>query len=104
MKLAFLAAAIAAIALPAAAQVQTPRIDQRQANQEARIQQGVQSGELTGKEAAHLEKGQARVQGMKDKAAADGKVTRHERAKIARAQKKQSHKIARKKHNRKQAS
>jgi len=104
MKFAFLAAAIAAIALPAAAQVQTPGIDQRQAHQQERIQQGVQSGELSGKEAAHLEKGQARVQAMKDKAAADGKITGHERAKIARAQKKQSHRIAKKKHNRKQAS
>jgi hypothetical protein len=57
--------AAAAIALPASAQTQsTPRVDQRQANQERRIDAGVKSGALTGKEAARLEKGQARVQKM----------------------------------------
>jgi hypothetical protein len=101
MKLVSLAALVAAIALPAAAQVNTPRVDQRQANQEARIQQGVQSGQLTPKEAAHLERGQAKVQVQEDKAKADGEVTARERAKLAKAQNKQSRKIARKKHNNK---
>ena len=53
----------------------TPRIDQRQENQDKRIDQGVKSGELNQKEAARLEKGQARVDKMENKAAADGKVT-----------------------------
>ena len=74
MKTMFLAALIAA-ALPVAAQTQTPVVDQRQANQQDRIQQGVQSGQLTPKETAKLEKGQAKVETMKEKAAADGKVT-----------------------------
>src|SRR3569833_2613000 len=99
MKLDKLAALVTASALPAAAQANTPRVDQRQANQEARIQQGVQSGQLTPKEAAHLEHGQAKVQAQEDKAKADGKVTARERAKLAKAQNKQSRKIARKKHN-----
>ena len=34
----------------------TPRLDQRQANQEKRIEQGVASGQLTEKEAARMEK------------------------------------------------
>ncbi|HRE13254.1 MAG TPA: hypothetical protein PLD37_03560, partial [Usitatibacteraceae bacterium] len=51
----------AALASPAFAQ-STPRIDQRQANQEKRIDQGVASGSLTQQEAARLQKGQARVQ------------------------------------------
>lgn len=101
MKISTLATLLAAVALPVAAQTSTPRIDQRQANQEARIQQGVQSGQLTPKETAKLEKGQAKVQVMEDKAAADGKVTAKERAKIAKAQNKQSKKIYKKKHNRK---
>jgi hypothetical protein len=94
------AAVIAAFALPALAQTQsTPRIDQRQANQERRIEQGEKSGALTQKEAARLEKGQARVQKMEDKALADGKVTAKERAKIERAQDRQSKKIYREKHD-----
>jgi hypothetical protein len=94
------AALLTAAALPAAAQ-STPLVDQRQANQEARIQQGVQSGQLTPKETAKLEKGQAKVQAMEDKAKADGTVTAKERAKLAKAQDKQSKKIYRKKHNEK---
>jgi hypothetical protein len=93
-------AILAALSLPAFAQTtSTPRIDQRQQNQERRIDQGVQSGQLNQKEAARLEKGQARVQKMEDKAVADGKVTAKERRKIERAQDKQSRKIAREKHD-----
>jgi hypothetical protein len=65
-----------ALALPAFAQTtSTPRIDQRQAEQQRRIDQGVKSGELNKREAARLEKGQARIQKMEDKAMADGKMT-----------------------------
>jgi hypothetical protein len=96
-------ATAAGAALPALAQTtSTPRIDQRQANQEQRIEQGVKSGQLTGKEAARLEKGQARVQKMEDKAVADGKVTKKERAKIEKAQDKQSRRIAKEKHDKQQ--
>src|SRR2546421_7990676 len=94
------AAAVAVLAVPAFAQTtSTPRIDQRQANQERRIEQGEKSGALTQKEAARLEKGQARVQKMEDKALADGKITAKERAKIERAQDRQSKKIYREKHD-----
>lgn len=101
----FLAALVAAAVLPAAAQTaSTPRVDQRQANQDARIQQGVKSGELTPKEAAKLDKGQAKVQAVENKAVADGKVTPKERARLEKAQNKQSKKIAKKKNNRKKVS
>jgi len=99
MKVRTILAILASAALPVAAQTATPRVDQRQANQEARIQQGVQSGELTGKEAAKLEKGQASVQKKEDKAKADGQVTQKERAKLAKAQDKQSKKIRKQKHD-----
>lgn len=95
-----LVAVLAAFALPVLAQTSTPNIDQRQANQQKRIDQGVKSGELTGKEAARLEKGQERVQKMEDKAKADGKVTPKERARIEKAQNVESRKIAREKHDR----
>jgi len=70
-----LIAVLAAFALPVLAQTSTPNIDQRQVNQQKRIDQGIKSGELTGKEAARLEKGQQRIQKMEAKAKADGKVT-----------------------------
>ena len=57
----------------------TPNFDQRQLNQEQRIQQGAQSGALTLKEITQLEQGQGRLQAKEDKAKADGKVTAKER-------------------------
>ena len=79
-------AALVIAALPALALAQatpaTPNIDKRQARQEQRIQQGVKSGQLTPREAARLEKGQAKVQRMENKAKADGTVTAKERTRI----------------------
>src|SRR4051812_22273233 len=97
-------AVIAAFALPVLAQTtSTPRIDQRQANQERRIEQGEKSGALNQREAARLEKGQARVQKMENKAVADGKVTAKERARIEKAQNKESRRIYKEKHDKQTA-
>jgi hypothetical protein len=97
-------AAAALIAIPAAAQTpSTPRVDQRQANQERRIEGGEKSGALNQKEAARLEKGQARVQKMEDRAVADGKVTKKERARLEKAQDRQSRRIYREKHDKQTA-
>ncbi len=98
------AAAIAALAFPAyAPTTSTPRIDQRQANQQQRIDQGVKSGQLNKKEAARLEKGQERIQKMENKAMADGKMTKKERAEIEKAQDRESRRIAREKHDKQTA-
>lgn len=78
----------------------TPAIDQRQANQQRRIDQGVQSGSLTPAEAAQLERGQDRVQAMENRAKADGVVTPRERQRIRQAQDAQNRQIEKKKHNR----
>jgi hypothetical protein len=92
---------IAAVLLPALASAQSAtRVDQRQANQERRIEQGVQSGELTKREAARLERGQARVEKMEAKAKEDGKVTPNERKRLKRAQDHQSDAIYKQKHDR----
>ncbi len=98
---------LAAVALPVFAQTApakdpaaTPGIDKRQAEQQKRIDQGVQSGQLTSKEAARLEKGQERVQAMEDKAKADGTVTAKERARIQHAQNVESRHVAKQKHDR----
>ena len=95
-----LVAVLTAFALPVLAQTNTPNIDQRQANQQQRIDQGVKSGQLTGKEAARLEKGQEHVQKVEDKAKADGVVTKKERAKLTHRQNKADRAIKRNKHDR----
>jgi len=94
--------AFLAIALPtlAFAQANTPRVDQRQANQEQRIDQGVASGSLTQREANRLERGQQHVDNMENRAKADGVVTRGERARLHQAQDVQSDRIYRQKHDR----
>lgn len=89
--------------LPAFAQTTTPRVDQREANQQGRIDQGVASGQLNSKETARLEAGQARVQGKEAKAKADGVVTKKEKARLHNAQENQSKKIARQKHDKQKA-
>ena len=77
----------------------TPVVDQREAYQQARIQQGVSSGQLTPGETARLEHGQQHVQNVEARAKADGVVTPTERAHLAHAQDVQSRKIRRLKHN-----
>ena len=93
------AALFALAAIPVAAQTATPQVDQRQFNQEARIQQGVQSGALTNKEAAKLEKGQDKIQAQKVKAKADGVVTAKERRHMHRMQDRASKNIHHQKHD-----
>lgn len=81
------------------AQTATPGVDARQANQQQRINQGVASGQLTGREAANLERGQVRVQRIENRAKSDGVVTAGERVRLQRAQNVESAKIYNKKHN-----
>jgi len=72
---------------------------QRNANQQARIDQGLKSGELTNKEAAYLEHGQARVSRAEANAAADGHVGAGEQARIQRKENRQSRRIHQQKHD-----
>ncbi len=82
------------------AQSETPVIDQRQANQERRIDQGIASGQLTEREAARLERQQNRINRMEDRAKSDGVVTARERARIKAMQDRASRDIFREKHDR----
>lgn len=84
---------------PAKDPAATPGIDKRQANQQKRIDQGVKSGQLTGKEAARLEKREAKLESDKEKAQADGKVTKQERKKLHREANRDSKAIFRQKHD-----
>jgi hypothetical protein len=82
------------------AHADTPWIDQRQANQERRIDQGIASGQLTQREATRLDRQQDRIDRMENKAKADGVVTARERARLHAAQDRASRNIAREKHDR----
>lgn len=93
-------AVLATLSLSAMAQANTPNIDQRQINQQQRIDQGVQSGALTTHEAARLEKGQAHVENMETRAKADGTVTQKEKAHLEHAENVQSRHIYKQKHDR----
>lgn len=95
-----LAASCLLLPFAAFAQTATPRIDQRQVNQEARIEKGVDSGALTQREAARLERGQQHVENMDSRAKADGTVTGRERARLQHAEDVQSRRIYREKHDR----
>jgi hypothetical protein len=72
---------------------------QRNANQQARIKQGVDSGALTNSQAASLERGQARVNRKEAVAGADGRVGPVEQARVQGAENVQSRRIYRKKHD-----
>lgn len=81
------------------AQDKTPVVNQREKNQEARINQGIKSGELTKGEAMKVEAQQGKIKVDEAKAKADGVVTGKERAKLHREQNRASRNIHRKKHN-----
>jgi len=93
-----LLAVVGLLAGPALAQ-NTADVVQRNANQQERIEQGLQSGQLTTKEAAQLEKGEAHIEKMEQKAEADGKMTDAEKRRIEQAQNKESQQIYQDKHN-----
>ena len=111
MKTKFIIAAVLSSLMSAAAFAQapavpgtnTPKIDKREANQAARIDQGVASGALTGKEAARLENGQARVATAEANAKSDGTVTKQERRKLTHMENKQSRHIKHQKHDKQTA-
>ena len=82
------------------AQAETPGIDQRQANQEHRIDQGVASGQLNQREANRMEREQNHINRMEDRAKSDGVVSDKERARITHQQNQASRHINREKHDR----
>jgi hypothetical protein len=85
---------------PASASSQRMQADvQRNVNQQARIKQGVASGNLTNKEVARLERGQAHVNRKEAAAGANGHVGAAEQASVQRSENRQSGRVYNKKHN-----
>ena len=86
------------IALPVLAQTTASEI-QRNTNQQQRIEQGLQSGALSTKEAGKLEREQTQVDRMEKNALKDGTLTSTESARIQSAQNKASKSITTQKHD-----
>jgi hypothetical protein len=98
IKLTFLAVIISA-ALPLMGLAQG--VNQRQQNQQARIRQGVRSGELTRREAGRLQAQQARIRVNEAYARrSGGEFTTRERARIQRQLNRSSNRVYRQKHDR----
>ena len=77
----------------------TPGVDQRQANQEKRIDQGIASGQLNKREAHRLNHQQNAVDRAENKAKADGSVTKAERRHLHKMQDRGSRRIYKQKHD-----
>lgn len=77
-----------------------PGTDGRQATQEERINQGVQSGRLTASEAARLQKGASRIDAAQARAAADGTVTQNEQRHLQKMTRHENQAIYKQKHDR----
>ena len=92
-------ACLGMLAAGAALGADPTEIIQRNTNQQERIEQGLQSGQLTTKEAAKLERGEAQVERMEAKAMSDGKLSNAEQQRIDRALDERSKEIYRDKHN-----
>jgi len=72
---------------------------QRNINQQQRIENGVQNGSLTHREAARLERGQSKVAKAEASAGRDGHVGANEQAHVQHAENQQSNRIYRQKHD-----
>ena len=77
----------------------TPRVDHREANQQARIDAGVASGQLTARETNRLDKQQMRIAAVEAKDKADGTVSAKERGQLHRMQNHASKNIYVQKHD-----
>jgi uncharacterized protein HemX len=93
---------IAALALGTSISSADAQIRHRAQNQHQRIRQGINSSELTRHEARNLRKDQRDLHQDVRLAKSDGKITPRERKIIKKEENKNSRKIYRKKHNRRE--
>lgn len=93
------AIALTLASISAFAQTNTANTVQRDANQQTRIERGLQDGSLTTREASLLEKEQGRIDRMQARDLKDGKLSAVERAQLNAAQDKASRDIDTARHN-----
>lgn len=99
MKRAFVALAMAALC-SAGVDAQTAASEtQRDVNQQERVEQGLQSGQLSTREAGQLERKEQQIDRTQAHAMQDGTLSPAEKARIQREQNQASHQIYRDKHN-----
>ena len=72
---------------------------QRNISEQRRIAQGVQSGQITNREASRLERGESRIFSQEARAGADGRIDRNEQRHIQRSENRQSQAIYRERHD-----
>ncbi|HZY78562.1 MAG TPA: hypothetical protein VFE50_03500 [Cyclobacteriaceae bacterium] len=99
MKKIILIPAFILFAVAAFSQERTPRVDARQATQQARIAQGQASGELNRGETRALRAEQRHIRRSEHRAKADGDVTVAERRRLDRKQDRANRHIRRAKNN-----
>ncbi|HEX7111881.1 MAG TPA: hypothetical protein VF216_05510 [Mizugakiibacter sp.] len=91
---------VAGFGFVVAAQAQNASSEtQRNVDQQQRIEQGLQSGQLTTREAAGLEQGEAHVDRVEQRDLRDGSLSARDQAQIQRAQNRESAAIYRQKHD-----
>ena len=99
MKIQYLVVA-AALALSGGAQAQTTGSEvQRNVDQQQRIEEGLQSGQLNTHEAAKLESGETKIDRMESNAMKNGSLSPAEKARIQKAQNAESAAIYSQKHD-----
>lgn len=81
------------------AQSQTPAADARETAQRGRIHEGRTSGEVTNREAAHLNAQQRKIHRTERRVKADGEVTKREKRRLQKEQNRANRHIRRAKHN-----
>lgn len=91
-RLLMVSAIVVTVSAPAMAQTAVSET-QRDVNQQNRIEQGLQSGELTTKEAGKLENGEKRIDKVEAKDMKDGTLSPAEKARIQAMQNKESSQI-----------
>ena len=99
IRLKIVAASIALVGFAGLPLAEAGVIKSREARQQKRIAEGVESGQLTAKETAKLERQQGKIEADREKALADGKMTRKETAKLTREQNRASRRIYKEKHD-----
>jgi methionine-rich copper-binding protein CopC len=90
---------IAMFAFTTFAQDATPKVHHRQNKQQRRIANGIKDGSLNSREAARLERQEAKIQKDKHEAKSDGTVTKEERQQLRKEQNKTSRHIYKQKHD-----
>lgn len=100
---ALLAGALAVLAVPAFSQTSSPApvVNQRKENQQDRIANGVQSGQMTAGETKNIEKKEAGLNGEENRMEKrdDGNLTKADKARLTRQQNRLSNQIYKDKHN-----